>query len=137
VSQPTVYLDASALVKLVLNEPGHDDLRSYLEGQPSRATSVISEVEVPRAVARATGVDPAEVSLLLHGATVLHLASTLTLAAARSRPLTLRSLDAIHLASAIDLGEDLTDFVTYDRRLADAARSLGLRVVSPGLDSAV
>jgi predicted nucleic acid-binding protein len=135
VSQPTVYLDASALVKLVLNEPGHDDLRSYLEGQPSRATSVISEVEVPRAVARATGVDPAEVSSLLHGATVLHLASTLTLAAARSRPLTLRSLDAIHLASAIDLGEDLTDFVTYDRRLADAARSLGLRVVSPGLDS--
>jgi predicted nucleic acid-binding protein len=137
VSQPTVYLDASALVKLVLNEPGHDDLRSYLAGQPSRATSVISEVEVPRAVARASGVDPSEVSLLLHGATVLHLDSTLTRAAARLRPLTLRSLDAIHLASAIDLGEDLTDFVTYDRRLADAARSLGLRVVSPGLDSAV
>ena len=133
-SQPTVYLDASALVKLVLNEPGHADLRSYLHGHPSRATSVISEVEVPRAVARATGADPWEVSLLLHGATILHLDSALTLAAAGLRPLTLRSLDAIHLASAIDLGEDLTDFVTYDKRLADAARSVGLRVVHPGLD---
>lgn len=135
-SQPTVYLDASALVKLVLKEPGHDDLRSYLDGRNSRATSVISEVEVPRAVARATGADPSEVSLLLQGVIVLHLESAVTLAAARLQPLTLRLLDAIHLASAVDLGEDLADFVTYDRRLADAARSLGLRVVSPGLEDA-
>jgi predicted nucleic acid-binding protein len=136
VTEPTVYMDASALVKLVLDEPGHVDLRAYLGQRRSRATSVISTVEVPRAVARAIGVEAAALAPHLHGAIVLHLGADVAAAAARLGPVTLRSLDAIHLASALELGDDLDDFVTYDRRLADAARSLGLRVISPGLEPA-
>ena len=130
-----VYLNSSAVVKLVLREPGHDDLRAFLSTVPDFATSVISQVEVPRAVARSTGRAPEEVSALMQGITVVHLDPTVAARAASLLPLTLRSLDAIHLASALELGEDLDTLVTYDQRLADAARAAGIGVASPGVES--
>ena len=130
-----VYLDSSAVVKLVLVEPGHEDLKAFLSTVPDLVTSVITQVEVPRAVARSTERAPEEVLALMQGVTVVHLDPIVVARAAALLPLTLRTLDAIHLASALELGEDLDTLVTYGRRLADAARAAGLAVASPGGES--
>jgi predicted nucleic acid-binding protein len=129
------YLDASALVKVVVRETEHDALRAHLAGIADRATSVVAGVEVPRAVARALGSVPLPLAGLTERTVVIGLDPTIVARAAALRPLTLRSLDAIHLASAMELGGDLASFVTYDRRLADAARDAGLPVESPGEDA--
>lgn len=69
---------------------------------------------------------------LLDDLVILGLEPAIATAAATIGPATLRTLDAIHLASAATLGADLEAFVTYDRRLAEAARALGMPVASPG-----
>ena len=128
----TVYLDASALVKLVAPEEETDALAAFLAQHPSQATSVIALVEVRRAAARRPGVARARVEDVLGRISAIGLDRT-TVAAAGSTGLpALRTLDAIHLASAAALGDDLEAFVTYDRRLADAARVLGMLDVAPG-----
>jgi predicted nucleic acid-binding protein len=126
------YLDSSALVKVVLQEPGHQELRSFLGTIPDRATSVVSGIEVPRAVARALASVPPSVAALSERTVVIALDRAIVVRAAALRPLTLRSLDAIHIASAMELGPDLASFVTYDQRQAAAAREVGLPVESPG-----
>ncbi len=91
---------------------------------------MVGDIEVRRVAARA-GADPAEVlvplSLVLLDDRVQRLAATVGSAS-------LRSLDAIHLATALSLGDDLGGFCCYDRRLAADAEAAGLTVVSPGLD---
>jgi predicted nucleic acid-binding protein len=129
---PRPYADASALVKLLLREPESDALRSYLLARPDPATSRISAVEVARAMARAEGSPQDEALAALWERTLfVEVDASLADSAARLEPPALRSLDAIHLASALALADELEAFVTYDARQADVARAVGLEVVSP------
>lgn len=126
------YADASALVKLVVREPESDALRAYLMALPDPATSRIAFVEVHRAMTRA-GEEP-EVEALAavwERSVFIELDASVADSAAGIDPPTLRSLDALHVASALALADDLESFVTYDTRLADAARAAGLTVVAP------
>jgi len=126
-----VYLDSSALVKLVVVELESSALRRYLADQPERASCVIARVEVLRAV---RGHGPAAVTRARRLLQRLNLVPTddeLLDAAASLDPRVLRSLDAIHLAAAQLFGEELTAVVTYDRRMAVAAELLDLRVATP------
>jgi predicted nucleic acid-binding protein len=128
----TVYLDASALVKLVAREEETDALAAFLAQHRSQATSVIGLVEVRRAAARRPGVAAERVEDVLERISVIGFDLATAAAAGSIGPVALRTLDAIHLASAAALGPDLEAFVTYDHRLADAARVLGMRDAAPG-----
>jgi predicted nucleic acid-binding protein len=128
----TVYLDASALVKLVAPEAETNDLAAFLALHRSQATSVIGLVEVRRAAARRPGVTRDRVEDVLRRVTAIGLDLATVAAAGSVGPVAIRTLDAIHLESAAALGDDLEAFVTYDRRLADAARGLGMTDVAPG-----
>jgi hypothetical protein len=128
-----VYLDSSALVKLVVIEPESSALREFLKRHAARLSSGLVELEVPRALRRA-GFGAAELrragELLAHIALV-DVDRALLRAAAAITPASLRSLDAIHLATALSLGEDLAGFITYDQRLAEAASTVDLEVWAP------
>lgn len=124
------YFDSSAVVKLGRPELESPALIDYLdEQQPNALTSVLADVEVRRALERlrARGDDPSD---HLRGFFLIDISRDVRDLAAKVAP-ELRSLDAVHLATALSLGVDL-DFVTYDDRLAGAARAAGLRVVQPG-----
>jgi predicted nucleic acid-binding protein len=127
-----VYLDSSALVKLVVLEPESAALRAFLKGHAARLSSGLVEVEVPRALRRA-GYGAAEqrraVELLARIALVD--VDRAILRAAAIAPTSLRSLDAIHLATAMSLGQDLAGIVTYDQRLAAAAIGADVEVWAP------
>ncbi len=129
----TVYLDASALVKTLVRESETDALRSYLASQERRVTSRVATIEIPRAVARKQLQEPTATTIEsgLGALALIELTEEIAAAAARVSPPSLRTLDAIHLASALTLGNELVAMVTYDVRLADAARSLGLPVEAP------
>ncbi len=93
---------------------------------------MVSGAEVPRAIRRAGLEAPQQLAELMPGIVLLELTADIIAGAARLGLPPLRSLDAIHIASALELGSDLAAFVTYDARQADAARGLGLAVESPG-----
>lgn len=126
-----VYLDSSALVKLVIAEPESPGLRRYLGGEPERASCALGRVEVLRAV---RGHGPAALTRarrLLARLYLVQIDDALLEAAANLDPRVLRSLDAIHLAAAQVFGDELRALVTYDRRMAEAARLVDLAVVAP------
>lgn len=128
------YLDASALVKLATVEAESLSLRRHLDRYDDRVTSRLARVEVMRALLRrgSSGeAAPDAVSTVFDGVSLVELDESVVAVAAQLDPPALRSLDAIHLASALALGDELDAFVTYDGRLADAARGAGMRVVSP------
>lgn len=130
----TAYLDASALVKLAVAETESHDLERYLAGVSDAVTSAVSMIEVPRAACRARGDDSA-IELgeeIVRRCTLVDTDGLVAREAARARPPDLGSLDAIHLCSALRVRAILDAFVTYDERLADAARAAGLTVASPG-----
>jgi uncharacterized protein len=127
-----VYLDASALVKLVVPEPESSALARFLAEWESRVTSRISAVEVGRAVRRA-GV-PALVeraNALLESTAFIELDAGIAGLAGQLEPAALRGLDAIHISSALSLGPDAGPFVAYDARLSGAAEAAGLEVAAP------
>lgn len=126
------YLDASALVKLVAFEPESEALAAFVEGW-AVTSSRVSQVEVVRAVRR-SGLDAlvARAEQVLAAVSYIEVDAELARTAATVEPAALRSLDAIHLASALALGTDLGPFVTYDRRLGEAASSAELETVAPG-----
>lgn len=129
------YLDASALVKLATHEAETMALEAHLAGFGARTTSRIATVEVPRALARKAPAERANAGVawteVVEGLVLIELDEAVAAAAADLAPATLRSLDAIHLATAKALGSELEAFITYDARLADAARAAGLTVVAP------
>ena len=126
-----VYLDSSALVKLVVREPESRALRAYLRREPQRLSCGLVRTEVLRAV-RPLGPAAVETARrLLRNIDLIRLDETLLDAAGTLEPLNLRSLDAIHLAAAQLVAPVLHAVVTYDRRMADAAASLGFPVASP------
>lgn len=130
-AERATYVDSSALVKLAVREPESAALRRYLRRRRPLVSSALARTEVVRALlpfgsdAVRRGQDVlARVDLLRVNDRVLDAAGLLA-------PAYLRSLDAIHLASAEQFGTDLRAFVTYDERLASAAADRGLRVVQP------
>jgi len=132
------YADASALVKLVRDEPESDALRVYLAGADLVSSELVL-TEVPRAIRRAAAHDPrlaldllmARAADIVDAVALLPLDRPLLLAAGAFAEPALRALDAIHIAAAVDLSP-LDGFVSYDERQAAAARLAGLRTLSPG-----
>ena len=129
------YIDSSALVKLIVREPETDALRRYLTSAGPLASSILATVEVSRAVARAIPESTAAMADVFEAVNVLAFDTRIAARAAALRPASLRTLDAIHLATALELAGDLSAFVSYDDRLSAAARDLGLPVVAPSSDS--
>jgi predicted nucleic acid-binding protein len=124
------YVDASALVKLVVPESESVQmLRWYVEADRV-VTSRVGVVETRRAAARHRH-DPDGLRSLLASVEVVELDRRVADRAASVGPMLLRAIDAIHLATALELGDILGAFVTYDDRLAEAARAVGLPVVRP------
>jgi uncharacterized protein len=124
-------VDSSAIVKLAVKEPESDALRKYLRRRLPLISSALARTEVLRALlpggeaAVAAGRRAlARVDLVRVNDGVLNLAGSLV-------PIELRSLDAIHLATAARLGIDLGEIVTYDERMIVSARSMGYRVATP------
>lgn len=126
-----IYLDSSAICKLVLAEDESAALLRWLEQRPERIASVLAKVETRRAARRAgvRGVMLRAEAVLARIA-LLEIDREIVERASIMPPEDLRSLDAIHLAAALPV-PGLSEFVTYDRRLAEAAGSAGLLVVSP------
>jgi predicted nucleic acid-binding protein len=129
-----LYLDASALVKLVLPEVESAALAQAVADHPVRASSALAAAEVRRATRAATE-DPTvleRAERVLAGTTLIAIDDPILRAAGDLEPRSLRTLDAIHLASALRLGDELDAVAVYDSRLAGAAARAGLSTVSPG-----
>lgn len=129
-----LYLDASALVKLIKREPESNALRKLLRRHRSdgRVTSALARVEVVRAVSGGGPAAVAHARRQLARLDHINLDRELLDDAATLAPgTTLPSLDAIHVAAALSIGADLRAVVTYDQRMADAAVALGLVVEAP------
>ena len=128
-----IYLDSSALVKLILTEPETPALASWLAERADLAmvSSIIHRTEVPRAVWRA---DPSALPRSyrqVRGVEKVALSTDVLDLAATLPPSSLRSVDAIHVASALSVRRDLAAFVAYDKRLLAAAEQAGLPTASP------
>ncbi len=130
-----VYLDTSAIVKLVVAERETDALLAALAPWPDRVSSVLARVELHRALWRVRAARPirARAEAVLAALVLVRLDEPVLSRAASFRDPTLRALDAIHLATALSLGDDPDAFITYDTRLAAAARKQRLRVQHPGV----
>jgi predicted nucleic acid-binding protein len=126
-----IYLDASAIVKLLVAEKESLPLQSHLESATARlVTSDISRVEVARAVRQSK--EPLhELSDVLAPFEFISINEEVLQLAALVQPWTLRALDAIHVASATVVRADLQEFIAYDRVLVSAMKELGFRVSSP------
>lgn len=128
-----LYLDSSALVKLVQKETESEALRVYLRRHrgAERASCALARVEVVRAVAGGDERAVTQARRQLARVYEVPLDRGLLDEAATLGPAVLRSLDAIHLAAARRLGDELAAVITYDSRMSDAARNLGLIAVAP------
>lgn len=129
-----IYLDSSALMKLVRQEDETEALRSWLEVRPEQpaVTSELGRVEVLRAARRLGGQVMVEARAIVGDLDLVPLDRAVQDVACELGEPPLRTLDALHLASALLLGDELTAFVAYDQRLAEAAMAAGLRVSVPG-----
>ncbi len=126
-----LYLDSSAIVKLIVPEPETKALRELLRSWPDRASSVIARIEVERVARRIGGGTVRRARTVLSRMALVELDDQVVRAASAIQPTELRTLDAIHLATALSLGEDLGAMCAYDARLADAAAAAGAEVVAP------
>jgi predicted nucleic acid-binding protein len=128
-----LYLDSSAIVKLVSPEPETAALVQALRSDPEAVSSELARVEVLRAVRRTTGARglAGRAEEVLDRIAMIPIEAGILARAAELPPLTLRTLDAIHLATAMFLGSDASAIVTYDDRLEDAALAAGLSVLRP------
>ena len=130
-----LYLDTSALVKLVRREPESDTLADWLDAQTPApwVSSMLIEVELPRALRRIEPSLLADVPAIVARVARYEVDEVVRAAAAAYPDLALRSLDAIHLATGDAVfGSQLTAFVCYDERLLAAATAVGLPTATPG-----
>jgi len=134
VNYEPVFIDSSALVKLIRRERETDALIAALGRWPDRVGSAIARVEVFRALRRigASIAERARAEELLAHLTLVRVDEPILKLAAELPSRDLGTLDAIQLATALSIGDLPSAFVTYDMRLAKAARRHGLRVVQPG-----
>ena len=125
-------MDTSAAVKLVMVEPGTTALRRWLTGRDGEiVSSDLLRTELLRATRRAAPDQMVQARAVLDSLVLVTSPSVVFERAARLDPDLLRSLDALHLAAALELGDELAGIVTYDRRLAAGARALGIDIVAP------
>lgn len=129
-----IYLDSSALMKLVRREEETAALREWLDLHPEQpvVTSELGRVEVLRAARRIGGQVLVEARAVVGDLDLVPLDRGVQDVACDIGDPLLRTLDALHLASALLLGEALTVLIAYDHRLADAAQAAGLVVARPG-----
>ena len=129
-----VYLDSSAILKLVVSEPETPALIDMLGHYPDRVSSALARVEVLRAIRRARG-SPAELrraeDVLLRIA-LIRIDDDIIARAADLPPYEIRSLDAIHVASALAIRDELAGLVSYDKRLTSAAAKLRIPLLVAG-----
>lgn len=126
------YLDTSAAVKLVIEEAGSKALRRWLDATTEPiVSSDLLRTELLRATRRGAADQVQQARAVLDSVVLLTLSTPLFERAGDLEPDLLRSLDALHLAAALDLGDDLDGIVTYDERLAAAAAALGVAVITP------
>jgi predicted nucleic acid-binding protein len=126
-----IYLDSSAIVKLVVREDESAALRRFLHDHAVQVSCALARVEVPRAVAGEGSAAADRARQVLRALKLLSLDDALLDAAGTLQGVGLRSLDAIHLAAALELGGELQRLVTYDRRMADAGAAVGLPIAAP------
>jgi uncharacterized protein len=128
-----IYLDSAAVVKLAHAEPESPALRAWLDERSDTGwvSSVLTEIESFRALARHAPGAVARLPAVLDQIELIGLDPPIRILARTARPATVRSLDAIHLGTALHARAVLTSFVTYDKRLLDAAAAAGLPVDSP------
>lgn len=128
------YADSSALAKLILPEPETEALSSLLSNNNVVVTSALSRTEVLRGVRRiAADADAMIATRRVFGRVIFIDADERLLESAGVLdPPTLRSLDAIHVATALSVVAELDSLITYDRRMAEAASRFGLTVLAPG-----
>jgi predicted nucleic acid-binding protein len=128
-----IYLDSAAVVKLLHVEQESPALRDWLDERPEEGwfSSVLTEVESFRVLARRAPGAMFRLPAVLALIRLVDLNPSVRILARAARPVTVRSLDAIHLGTALHSRPELTSFVTYDKRLLDAAAAAGLPVDSP------
>ncbi len=125
------YLDSSAIVKLAVREPETAALRRHLRRRRTLITSALARTEVLRALLPAGEGAMAAGRRVLSRIDLVRVTDQVLGGAGVLLPIELRSLDAIHLATAGRIGRDLGEIVTYDQKMAFAAQQMGYRVSSP------
>jgi predicted nucleic acid-binding protein len=128
-----IYLDSAAIVKLAHAEAESDTLRVWLDERidTSWISSTLVEIESFRALARYAPEAVARLHPVLDLIELVDLDPSIRIMAQTVKPITVRSLDAIHLGTALKIRPRLTSFITYDKRLANAATAAGLPVDMP------
>lgn len=127
------YIDTSALVKLIVAESETPGLRVWLaQADRNPVTCDLTRTELMRAVRRVAPDRLIQARTVLDSLTIIDVTTEVFEEAGRLDPTILRPLDALHLAAALSLGDDLETLVTYDDRLTQAAHSTGIRTTSPG-----
>ena len=129
-----IYIDSSALAKLVLDEKESPALDDFLASKPVRVSSALTTVEMRRAVSRRAPTKLVDAQRVLGGLTLMPIDPAILHTAVLLEPAALRTLDAIHLASALVIRDELEAFVAYDDQLLEAATRLGIPTASPGLE---
>jgi hypothetical protein len=126
------YLDTSAAAKLVVVEKGSTALQRWVTSREERMfSSDLLRTELLRATRRAAPDQMVQARAVLDSLVLVTLSTAVCERAAMLEPDVLRSLDSLHLAAALEIGDELEGVVTYDRRLADGAQALGIGVVAP------
>ena len=128
-----IYLDSAAVVKLVHAEAESAALRDWLHERAETGwiSSVLTEIESFRALARYAPDAVPRLPAVLDQIDLIGLEPPIRILAQTARTATVRSLDAIHLGTALHARQTLTSFVTYDKRLLDAALAAGLPADAP------
>jgi predicted nucleic acid-binding protein len=128
-----IYLDSAAVVKLVHAEPGSPALRAWLNkrAEIGWVSSVLVEIESFRALARYAPGAVTRLHPVLDQIDLIDMSPQVRILAQTVTPVTIRSLHAVHLGTALTLRRDLTSFITYDKRLLDAAVAAGMPTESP------
>ena len=126
-----IYVDTSALTKLLVAEAESVAMRE-LAGTPM-ITSAVTAAELRRAVRCRAPFLAVNVEHVLDRLTTVAIDAQLLRAAGAVGPVELKTLDAIHLATAVAVRDEITAFVAYDERLLDAARLAGIPTLSPGV----
>ncbi|MFM8853588.1 MAG: type II toxin-antitoxin system VapC family toxin, partial [Acidimicrobiaceae bacterium] len=125
-------VDSSAIVKLIVDEPKSQSFSAWLKNcKDDLFVSEIAHTEVARAINRVDASLHGQLKTVFERFGTIRVSSQVLTVASVLSPTNLRTLDAIHLASCLILGDDLTGFVTYDSTQADAARHNGIVVIAP------
>jgi len=130
-AERVVYLDSSAIVKLAVEEPESAALRRYLRRRRPLVSSALARAEVARALLQLGEAGLRRGQDVLSRLELIRINDRILAAAGSLLPAELRTLDAIHLATAQQLEADLARLVTYDERMGAAAQAIGWSVVAP------